>query len=244
LPEVEGWCPARGWELGRDGGNPFPSLYPLTLALLARQRASVWLRVADVAAWLAGHHPYWSDRAAAADWAAPLLLGLFFQLKIVQAAPGPDGDWLIRLSPLGRWLAGAERVPPAVPEYPQTLIVQPNFEVLVFRQGLTPALVADLTRCARWKSLGTACMMELESERVYHGLESGLALDDIRLLLQRHGMRPVPDNVVDALRTWANKRERIVVYNSATVVEFGTSADLEEALRRGLVEVKLTNRLA
>src|SRR5262245_39176233 len=243
LPEVEGWCPPRGWDLSREGGNPFPSLYPLVLALLARQRANAWLSVADVSAWLAGHHPYWSDRAAAAEWAEPLLLGLFFQLKLVQDASGPDG-WLSRLSPLGRWLAGAEKLSPSAPEYPQTLIVQPNFEVLVFRQGLTPALIANLTRFARWKSLGTACMMELESERVYHGLESGLALDDIRLLLQRHGMRPVPDNVLDALRTWANKRDRIVVYNSATVIEFATSADLEEALRRGLVEVKLTNRLA
>jgi hypothetical protein len=244
LLEVEGWCPARGWELGREGGNPFPSLYPLALAVLARQRASSWLRVGDVAGWLAEHHPYWGDRAKAGEWAEPILLGLFFQLKLVQAAPGPDGAWLIRLSPLGRWLAGAERVPPAATEFPQTLIVQPNFEVLVFRQGLTPALVSNLTRFARWKSLGAACTMELESERVYHGLESGLALDDIRLLLQRHGMRPVPDNVLDALRTWANKRDRIVVYNSATVIEFSTPADLDEALRRGLVEVKLTDRLA
>jgi hypothetical protein len=242
LPDVDGWSPAHGWDLDREGGNPFSSLYPLALALLARQRTNAWVSVGDVAAWLAGHHPYWADRAAAADWAEPLVLGLFFQMKLVQAAPGPDGGWLVRLSPTGRWLAGGDRLPPAAPEFPQTFIVQPNFEVLVFRQGLNPALVADLTRFARWKSIGTACMMELESERVYHGLESGLALDDIRLLLQRHGMRPTPDNVLDALRTWANKRDRIVVYNSATVIEFSTPADLDEALRRGLIEVKLNDR--
>ncbi len=243
LPAIEGWCPACGWELGRAGGNPFASLYPLALALLARQRSSAWVRVTDVATWLAGHHPYWGDRSAGSDWADPLVLGLFFQLRLIQAAPGPDEDWLIRLSPLGRWLVSGDRMPPVVPEFPQTLIVQPNFEVIVFRQGLTPVLIANLTRFARWKSIGTAGMMELESERVYHGLESGLTLDDIRVLLQRHGMRAVPDNVLDALRTWANKRDRIVVYNSATIIEFGTSTDLDEALRRGLVEIKLTDRL-
>src|SRR5262249_2693112 len=46
-----------------------------------------------------------------------------------------------------------------------------------------------------------------------------------------------------ALRTWANKRERVVVYEDATLIEFGTSADLDAAIARGLVELRVTERI-
>src|SRR5262249_12936755 len=123
------------------------------------------------------------------------------------------------------------------------LIAQANFEILAFRQGLTPALIGTLTRFARWKSLGTACLLELSAEQVYHGLESGLSFESMRSLLQRHGIRPIPDNVLDALRTWANKRDRVVVYEHATLIEFGSPAELDAAMARGLVEFRVSERI-
>jgi hypothetical protein len=242
LPDVGAWDPESGWQVERAGGNPFLTIYPLVLALLARQPASAWLQPAEVAGWVAAEHPFWAGQGDT-GWGQSLILGLFFQMKLVQAAPGPEGEWLVRISPLGRWLIGAERMPPESTLIPQTLLVQANFDVLAFRQGLTPGLIAQLSRFAHWKSLGAACQLALSAEHVYRGLESGLGLEEIRQLLQRHGTRPLPDNVADALRTWANKRERIVVYGDATVIEFASTADLDEATRRGLVEVKLNDRL-
>ncbi len=241
LPEVEAWNPVIGWDMTAVS-QPFSTAYSLVLALLAAQPANAWLCPGDVAHWLESHHPNWSAPSDA-PWANVLLLGLFYQLKWVQASPAGDGEWLVRLSPIGRWLISGEPSPPAAEHFPQTLLVQPNFEVLVFRQGLTPDLIADLTNFARWKSHGAACQMELGADRVYRGLESGLDLEDIVRLLQQHGMRPIPENVLDALRTWANKRERIVIYSDVVIIEFATSADMEEATRRGLVEVRLNDRL-
>jgi hypothetical protein len=199
--------------------------------------------------WVSQHHPHWGAAADRPDvpregWAEPLLLGLAFSLRLVQTARDPEGAWRVRLSPLGRWVLGGDREPPAEPEYRQTLLVQPNFEVVVFRQGLTPALIASLSQFADWKQVGAACQMLLASERVYRGLEGGQTFEGILQLLTRHGMRPVPDGVVDALKTWANKRERITVYAAATLVEFASAADLESAVARGLVDVRLTDRLA
>src|SRR5262249_36934301 len=60
----------------------------------------------------------------------------------------------------------------------------------------------------------------------------------------QHGMRPTPAAVKDALRTWSNKRERLSVYTSATLLEFNSPEELNEALARGLPGVRLSDRLA
>jgi hypothetical protein len=161
----------------------------------------------------------------------------------VQAARDPAGEWLVRLAPLGRWLLGlAER--PAVPApYAQTLLVQPNLEVVVYRQGLTPGLIARLGRFAAWKGLGAACTLQLQADTVYRALESGLTFEEILQTLERHTMRPTPPAVVESLRTWAAKRERIRIYPAATLFEFGSREELNEALARGVPGVRLAERL-
>ncbi len=62
--------------------------------------------------------------------------------------------------------------------------------------------------------------------------------------LERHGTRAVPPAVADSLRTWADKRDRISVYPSAVLLEFGSADDLNEALKRGLPAARLSGRLA
>lgn len=245
LSQLEAWDPENGWLPNRASANPFQSVYLPLLLLLARQPAERWLHPNDIADWLFMHHPYWRHRTIdnVAAWLHVVLYGLFLQLKILQSAPGESDAHLVRLSPLGRWLASGNGAVPAMPEFPQTILVQANFEVLAFRQGLTPALIADLSKFARWKSFGPACQLELISEQVYRGLEAGMTYDSICRLLERHGMRPLPENVAEALRTWANKRERIVIYSDATLLEFESSGELDAAVSRGLVEAKVTDRI-
>ena len=56
-------------------------------------------------------------------------------------------------------------------------------------------------------------------------------------------MKPVPATVSDLLRRWADKRDRITVYSAATLVEFQSAADLDAAIARGVVAVRLTDRI-
>jgi hypothetical protein len=49
--------------------------------------------------------------------------------------------------------------------------------------------------------------------------------------------------VLESLRTWANKRDRITVYPSAVLIEFASADDLNEALARGLPGIRITDRL-
>ncbi len=117
-------------------------------------------------------------------------------------------------------------------------------QILAYRQGLTSSLITRLTQFAAWENLGAACTLQLQPETVYRALEAGQTFDSIRLTLEQHGTRAIPPAVLDSLRTWSNKRDRITVYPSATLLEFASAEDLNEALARGLPAVRLADRLA
>lgn len=244
LPQLTGWEPAEGWRSADQvADNPFPSVYLLLLLLLARLPRDDWADPAVLERWIQEHHPWWAGRRQATG-VPQFLFGLAYQLRLVQAtATGPD-QWRVRLAPLGRWLLGLGEPPPAPPAFAQTLTVQPNLEIIAYRQGLTPGLLRRLAQFAAWKGLGPACTLQLQAESVYRALEAGQSFDTIRLTLEQHSSRGVPPAVLDSLRTWANKRERIAVYPTATLFEFATAADLSEAIARGLPATRLTDRLA
>jgi hypothetical protein len=249
LPRLTGWSAQGGWRGGDAApGNPFPSAYLLAFLLLARLPEGAWARPDELEAWLREHHPYWKGESVRPSrqqsWLGAFLLGVAYHLRLVQAAKDGAGEWLVRLSPTGRWLLGLAEAPAPAAVYTQTLLVQPNLEVIAYRQGLTPALLARLTRFAAWKGLGAACTLQLGPESVYRALEAGETYDSIRLALEQHGTRALPPAVLDSLKTWSNKRDRITVYPSATLLEFAGAADLDEALARGLPGERVADNLA
>jgi hypothetical protein len=228
--------------------TPFPSAYLLLLLLLKRQPAQAWCSVADLEAWLLAHHPFWTGEGVRPSrrqpWVAAFLLGLAYDLRLVQAARDAGNFWAVRLSPLGRWLLGDGDQPRLQPAHAQTLLVQPNLEIVAYRQGLTPGLIARLGKFAAWKQIGAACTLQLEPGTVYRALEQGLSFESIKQTLEQYGARALPASVVDSLRTWADKRDRISVYASACLLEFLSADDLNEAVARGLPAVRLNDRLA
>jgi hypothetical protein len=245
---VDAWDPLTGYGPADNDLSPTPTAGLVTLWRLASAAPGAWTPAADVAAWLWEHHPSWPaslpkvvQRERGTPWVEAFFFAVTIPLRVVEAT---RGDVLrFRLTAFGRHLLGGGPEPAAEPSFPQTLLVQPNAEVLAYRQGLTPGLIARLSRFARWKQVGPACTLELTAEETYRGLESGLTLADMTQTLDRHGLRPVPANVADLLRRWADKRERITVYSSATLVEFTTPADLDAAVARGIVSVRLTDRI-
>jgi hypothetical protein len=249
LFRMESWDAQDGFRTPVPGtGNPFPSAYLLALTLLGRQPAGAFVDPDDIATWLVENHPYWARDdvrpSRLRDWVAPFVLGLLFPLRVVQAARDDAGNWVVRLSPLGRWLLGLGELPPTAPAFPQTLLVQPNLEILAYRQGLTPGLIARLGHIAAWKGLGAACLLQLRPDTVYRALEAGFTFETILGTLEQHGTRAMPPAVIDSLRTWADKRDRITIYPSAALLEFGSADELSVALARGVPAVRLSDRLA
>ena len=76
---------------------------------------------------------------------------------------GPGGRPAVQLAPRGRYVLGLGPPPPPPPKIEQFLFVQPNFEIVAYRQGLNPALVGRLSRFARWEQLGAALTLRLDA---------------------------------------------------------------------------------
>jgi hypothetical protein len=248
LPLVQSWDALDGWRSPDAVGNPFPSAYLLALLLLARLPEDGWLRPGDIETWIQKHHPYWQNEdlrpSRLQSWAPAFLLGLAHQLRFVQAAKDAEGEWVVRLSPLGRALIGLAEPPTLDTPFKQTLLVQPNLEIVAYRQGLTPALIARLAKFAQLKSLGAACILQLGPECVYRALESDLTFEAILQCLEQHGTRATPPTVIESLRTWADKRDRLTIYPAAALLEFNSAEELNEALARGVPAMRLSDRLA
>lgn len=242
LLHVDTWHIEDGWRPEAPAGNPHPSAWLLALLLLAQLPADRWAAPAQLEAWIDEHHPFWQGGKTPSG-VAKFVLGIAYPLRLVQATRDAGGELLVSLTPLGRWLLGMGPAP-ALAQFPRTLLVQPNLEILVYRQGLTPSLIARLARLANWKTLGAACTMQLEPDSVYRALESGETFETIQQTLDQHGMKTLPDAVLGALRTWSNKRDRIRVYTGGALFEFNSAEDLDSALARGLPATRLAERLA
>lgn len=246
---VRNWTPLEGWRGGEEVvGHPYPSAYLLTMLLLARAKPESWIHPADLESWLREHHPYWKGEEVRPSrqqpWLEKFLLGLAYPMRLVQVCKNVQGESLVRLTPVARWLLGQGERPTAPPVFPKTLLVQPNLEMIAYRQGLTPSLIAWLTKIATWKTLGAACTLQLEPQTVYRALELGETFDSICQTLAQYGTRAVPPTVLDSLRTWSNKRDRITIYPTAALLEFNTAEDLTEALARGVPLIRLSDTLA
>jgi hypothetical protein len=160
-----------------------------------------------------------------------ILLGAAYPLGLVRAAHEErSGRRVVQLTPLGRYALAAGPTPPPRPTFDQFLFVQPNFEMVAYRQGLTPRLVGRLSRFAWWSQLGAAVELKLTRESIELGLSGGLTPDAMLETLTRHTQRPLPAGVVDAIRTWATRRERVTYYAAATLIEFGSADERDQAL--------------
>ncbi len=160
-----------------------------------------------------------------------MLLGPAYQLGLVRAAEEiPSGRRVVQLTDLGRYLLALGPPPAPRPSFEHFLFVQPNFEVIAYRQGLNAALIGQLSRFMIWTQSGAALEMKLTAESVYRGLEGGLTPDAMLARLARHTARPLPTGVAEAVKTWSSRRDRISYFGSATLIEFASAVALEDAL--------------
>jgi hypothetical protein len=241
LPKLWIWSPEPSAGLPRSGMMlGFRWAYPLILSILADLAPKSWVKIDDLARWSVGRFTDNFYPVSKGNWIENMVWSVLFPLRIVQAARYDD-EWIIRLSALGRWLAGDGPSPTFATTVPKPILVQPNYDVLVLRDGLTPSLLAEISSIGEWQSLGSACVMRLTEQSVYRGLELGREGEQVLQFLSRHSARELPDNVVASIRSWSRKRDRILVYSDATVVEFLSASDTDEALRRGLIDVKLSD---
>lgn len=230
----------------------------LILDWLALLSADAGARIEDIASNLERVHPVWRG---AGEWTGTLrsplergrlcrrwvrgfLLGSAYQCGLTEVCRADSDDPKVRLSTLGRCFLGQGERPDAPPHYPQTLLVQPNHQIVVFRQGLTTDLLAQLVLFAEPRTGGAALTFEITPVSVYHGLEAGLTTQAMLELLSSASGRPLPGGVEQSILTWGQKRERLAIYHNVALFEFPAPQDMQDAIARGLDAEPLTDRIA
>ena len=112
-----------------------------------------------------------------------------------------------------------------------SLLIQPNFDILVYLDKLTPFALTVLSAADCTRVDAQTASYTLSRGSLYRALESGLPLDDLLQLLQDHSMG-VPDNVTRSLRDWASRRERLRVQEDVRLLEYATSKERDAALKK------------
>ncbi|RAL24955.1 hypothetical protein DL240_01730 [Lujinxingia litoralis] len=131
---------------------------------------------------------------------------------ILQFGRATDGQRVARLSPRGARALGLEgsQLPP-----PQggCLIVQPNFEVMVFLDNAPVAVLHDLYRVGERRKLSDrVATFQLATESVQRGYSLGASAQGLVELLNRCGHTPVPEAVAFQLKDWERVHQRLTIH--------------------------------
>jgi Helicase conserved C-terminal domain len=160
-----------------------------------------------------------------------LLLGSGYAMGVVRTGEEKGtGRTVVQLTTLGRYVLALGPPPPPRPTFDHFLFVQPNLEIIAYRQGLNPQLVGQLSRFASWTKIGAALELKLTQESIVLGLEGGQTPEQMLETLTWHSQRPLPTLVPDAIGRWTSRRERITFYAAATLIEFASLAERDQAL--------------
>lgn len=160
-----------------------------------------------------------------------ILLGPAYQLGLIRVAESAtQGTTLVQLSAFGRFLSRQGPPPPPRAAFDKFLYIQPNFEIIAYRQGLNPFLVGQLCRSLLFSRISAAVEMRVSAQSIYLGLETGLSAERILERLERHTAHVFPPPVRNAVLEWSGKRERLTYHASGTLLEFASAEALEVAL--------------
>jgi hypothetical protein len=123
----------------------------------------------------------------------------------------------------------------------KTLLVQPNFEVLVVHPE--SKLVWDLMRCADLVRHDRVSVYSLSKESVIRAAEVGLSADYIRDFLNKNTGKGLPQNVAHSIDDWSRLVKRATV-RRATLVEVTDPSVLDEMLASRKTRKLITERLS
>lgn len=157
----------------------------------------------------------------------------------------------VRMTELGRRLVGGVALGPApeersgrergrVAETARPLVVNPDFEVILFPEGDVNEVAHRLDRFATRTKSDEVAHYRISRDGVERAVVKGMASEEILEFLEMRARVPVPQNVAYSIREWASRvallRQREVVLLSASTAEALDRALAIEDVQRLLVE--------
>jgi len=109
----------------------------------------------------------------------------------------------MRLTRIGARLLGVVDGAPETAAAVGSLIVTPDFEVVLFPTGDDGELIHDLDRFCTRDKRGGVMSFRISERSVQRALHEGMYLKRVLATLERHSRTPVPQNVLFSVRDWA-----------------------------------------
>jgi hypothetical protein len=109
----------------------------------------------------------------------------------------------LRLTRIGARLLGIVDGAPGTPCAPGSLVVTPDFEVVLFPTGDDGELIHDLDRFCVREKLDSVLHFRITEKTVHRALAEGMFLKRMVGTLEGHSRTPVPQNVLYSIRDWA-----------------------------------------
>jgi hypothetical protein len=109
----------------------------------------------------------------------------------------------LRQTRIGARLLGIVDGAPGTPCAPGSLVVTPDFEVVLFPTGDDGELIHDLDRFCVREKLDSVLHFRITEKTVHRALAEGMFLKRMVGTLEGHSRTPVPQNVLYSIRDWA-----------------------------------------
>jgi hypothetical protein len=109
----------------------------------------------------------------------------------------------MRLTRTGARLLGVADGTPEGAPLVGSLIVTPDFEVVLFPTGDDAELIHDLDRFCTREKIGSVMHFRISERSIQRALSEGMYLKRIVHTLESHSRTPVPQNVLYSVRDWA-----------------------------------------
>jgi Helicase conserved C-terminal domain len=152
-----------------------------------------------------------------------------------------------RVTAEGLAILGNEPLPEVVVKAEQaekSLIVQPNFEVLVLAPYQNMAILHRLARFAVEVSRGDVAILKLTRESVLEGMRSGVSGIEMLEFLTTNSRVPVAQNLTTTLMDWHHSYTRLQFHRQVTLLEVADPAVLDKLLAQPGTAAGLEERLS
>jgi len=193
----------------------------------------------EKAAWQRQHRAQWPKQempfyaAAFSSW--------LYWLGLVELAT-PDGKQTIfRLTDLAGEVFDRNSDEPAAamataaPSAGPIWVVQPNYDVVVYLDNISPQQLAFIERHGERKQAEAhTAHYILTRESIYQGLQTGTTIEEVLATLRDGAQVELPQNVERELREWAERREQLSIQTKTRLIEFPSSKTRDLALQAGL----------
>jgi Helicase conserved C-terminal domain len=159
----------------------------------------------------------------------------------------PKAAVAFRLTAEGRAIFGNQPLPDRAVQSEQTeksLLVQPNFEVLVLAPYQNMAILHRLARFAVEVSRGEVAILKITRESVLVGMRSGLSGTEMLEFLRANSRVPLAQNLTATLMDWHNSYTRLQFQRKATLLEVADPKLLDKLLADPEIGVGLEERLS